>query len=42
MHIELHALDRRFLPAGKMQMVAIEAQLFQLVFELVKIDAQVE
>ncbi len=42
MHIELHSFDLRFVLAGRVQMVSIKAELRELMFQLVKIDTEIQ
>jgi hypothetical protein len=41
MDVELKAFDGRFVSAPRVQVKALHAQFFQLVFELVKVDAKI-
>ena len=40
--VELHAFDIGFLTAGRVQVVVVELELLEFVFELFEIDAEVE
>ena len=42
MHIELYAFDVGFLSASGMQVVVVELELLEFVFQLLEIDAQIE
>ena len=42
MNIKLHAFDLRFVLSRNVEMVAVEMQLFEFVFELMGIHAEVE
>jgi hypothetical protein len=41
-NVEFDSFDGGFVSAGNVQMIAVELQLFQFVFEVVRIDTEIE